>query len=56
MGGSESGEPSGEEGGVIVIGRAGSAMSGDGERFHPGENNGWEDRSYRSIELTGEKA
>ena len=41
MGGSESGAPSGEEGGVIVIGgRAGSAMSGDGERFCPGENEG----------------
>ena len=52
---SESGCPRGEEGGVIVIGGAGSAMSRDGERFHPGENEGQEEGSYRSNELTREK-
>ena len=56
VGGSESGAPSGEYGGVIVIGeRTGSTMFGDGEIFHPGENEGWEEGSYRSNELTGEK-
>ena len=57
VGGRESRAPSREEGGVIVIGgRAGSVMLGDGERFHPGENKGQEERSYRSNESTGEKA
>ena len=39
----------------MVVGRAGSVMSGDGERFRLGENEGWEEGSYRSNELTGEK-
>ena len=55
MGGSESICPRGEEGGVTVAGRTGSAMSRDGERFRPGENEGREEGSYRSSELTGEK-
>ena len=55
MGGSESGWPKGEEGGVMVDGRTGSAMSGEGERFRPGENEGREEGSYRSSESTGEK-
>ena len=55
MGGSESMCPRGEEGGVMVVGRAGSAISRDGERFHPGENEGREEGSYRSSESTGEK-
>ena len=55
MGGSKSGCPRGEEGGVTVVRRVGSAMSRDGERFHPGENEGQEEGSYRSNELTGEK-
>ena len=56
MGGSESGALSGEDGGVIVIGgRMSLTMFGDGERFHPGENEGWEEGLYRSNELTGEK-
>ena len=38
----------------MVVGRAGSVMSRDGERFHPGENKGREEGSYRSNELTGE--
>ena len=56
MGGSESGCPRGEEGGVIVIREVSSAMLRDGERFHPGENEGREEGSYRSNELTREKA
>ena len=56
VGGSESGTPSGEDGGVIVMGgRTGSTMFRDGERFRPGENEGWEDGSYRSNESTREK-
>ena len=58
MGGSESGCPRGVEGGVIVEaigGREGSAISGDGERFRLGENEGQEEGSYRSSESTGEK-
>ena len=55
MGGSESMCPRREEGEVMVVRRAGSAMSRDGERFHPGENEGREEGSYRSNELTGEK-
>ena len=47
--------PRGEEGGVKVVGRVGSAMSGDGERFHLGENEGQEEGSYRSNKLTREK-
>ena len=39
----------------MVVGRVGSAMSRDGERFHPGENEGREEGSYRSNELTEEK-
>ena len=55
VGGSESMCPRGEEGGVMVVRRAGSVMSGDGERFRLGENEGREEGSYRSNELTGEK-
>ena len=55
MGGSESMCPRGEEGGVMEVGKAGSAMSRDGERFHPGENEGQEEGSYRSNKSTGEK-
>ena len=55
VGGSESRCSRGEEGGVMVDGRASSAISGDGERFHPGENEGREEGSYKSSELTGEK-
>ena len=56
VGGSKSGAPRGEDRGVIVIGgRTGSTMFGDGERFHLGENEGWEEGSYRSNKLTGEK-
>ena len=55
VGGSESMCPRGEEGGVMVVGSAGSAISRDGERFRPGENEGREEGSYRSSELTGEK-
>ena len=55
VGGSESMCPRGEEGGVKVVGRAGSAMSRDGERFRPGENEGREEGSYRSNESTREK-
>ena len=55
MGGSESMCLRGEEGGVMVVGRAGSAMSRNGERFRPGENEGREEGSYRSSESTGEK-
>ena len=56
MGGSELGAPSGEDRGVIVTGgRTGSTMFGDGERFHPGENEGWEEGSYRSNKSTGER-
>ena len=47
--------PRGEEGGVMVVGRVGSAMSRDRERFRPGENEGREEGSYRSNKLTGEK-
>ena len=54
-GGHESGCLRGEEGGVMVIGGAGWAMSRDGERVHPGENEGWEEGLYRSNESTGEK-
>ena len=46
----------GEEGGVMVVGRAGSAMSRDGERFRPGENEEQEEGSYKSSQSTGEKA
>ena len=57
VGGSESGALSGEDRGVIVIGgRTGSMKFGDGERFRPGENKGREEGSYRSNELTREKA
>ena len=56
VGGSESMCPRGEEGGVIVVGRAGSVILRDGERFCPGENEGREEGSYRSSESTGEKA
>ena len=56
VGGSVSGAPRGEDGGVIVAGgKMGSTMFGDGERFHPGENEGREEGSYRSNESTGEK-
>ena len=55
VGGSESRCSSGEEGGVMVDGRVGSAMSGDGERLRPGENEGREEGLYRSSESTGEK-
>ena len=51
VGGSESGCPRGEEGGVMVEttgGGEGSAISGEGERFRPGENEGREEGSYRS--------
>ena len=49
VGGSELGVPRGEDGGVIVAGgKTGSTMSGDGERFCPGENKGREEGSYRS--------
>ena len=47
--------PRGEEGGVRVVGRTGSVMSRDGERFRPGENEGQEEGSYRSSKSTGEK-
>ena len=43
MGGSKSMCPRGEEGGVMVVRRASSAMSRDGERFRPGENEGREE-------------
>ena len=56
MGGSESMCLRGEEGGVMVVGRTSSATVGDGERFHPGENDGREEGSYRSNESTREKA
>ena len=53
---SESGALRGEDGGVIVIGgRMGSTMFGDRERFHLGENKGWEEGSHRSNKSTGEK-
>ena len=39
----------------MVVGRVGSAISGDGERFRPGENEGREEGSYRSSESTREK-
>ena len=55
MGGSESRCSRGEEGGVMVDGRVGSAISRDGERLHPGENEGREEGSYKSSESTGEK-
>ena len=56
MGGSELGAPSGEDRGVIVTGgKMGSTMFGDGERFHPGENEGRKEGSYRSNKLTREK-
>ena len=55
VGGSESMCLRGEEGGVMVVGRAGSAISRDGERFRPGENEGREEGSYRSSESTREK-
>ena len=56
VGGSEPGAPSGEDRGVIVIGgRMGSTMFGDRERFHPGENEGQEEGSYRSNKSTGQK-
>ena len=56
--GSKLGCPRGEEGGVMVEvtgGGEGSAISGDGERFRPGENEGQEEGSYRSNESTREK-
>ena len=59
MGGKESGLLRGDEGGVMVEmtgGGVGVTMSGDGERFHPGENEGRDEGSYRSKELTTEKA
>ena len=56
MGGSESICPRGEEGGVMVARRTGSAMSRDGERFHPEENEEREEGSYKSSQSTGEKA
>ena len=46
VGGSESMCPRGEEGGVMVVGRVGSAMSRDRERFRPGEKEGREEGSY----------
>ena len=55
MGGRELRGSRGEEGGVMVDGRVGSAIIGDGERFLPGENEGREEGSYRSSESTGEK-
>ena len=55
VGGSESMCLRGEEGGIMVDGRVGSAMSGDGERLRPGENEGREEGSYKSSESTGEK-
>ena len=57
MGGRELGASRGEnEGVIVVIGeRMGLTMFGDGERFRPGENEGQEEGSYRSNELTGEK-
>ena len=56
VGGSESGALSREDRGVIVVGgRMGSMMFGDRERFCLGENEGREEGSYRSNELTGEK-
>ena len=52
--------PDGEEGGVNVEvtrgGGEGIATLGEGVRFCPGENEGWEEGLYRSSELTGEKA
>ena len=55
VGGSKSMCPRGEEGGVMVVGRAGSVMSRDRERFRPGENEGQEEGSNRSNESTREK-
>ena len=58
VGGRESGLPSGDKGGVIVEmtgGGVSTASLGDGERFCLGENEGWEEGSYRLSELTGEK-
>ena len=55
VGGSKSMCPRGEEGGVRVVGRTGSVMSRDGERFRPGENEGQEEGAYRSSKSTGEK-
>ena len=55
VGGSESRCSSGEEGGVMVDGKVGTAMSGDGERLRPGENEGRDEGSYRSSESTREK-
>ena len=55
VGGSESMCLRGEEGGVRVVGRTGSVMSRDGERFCPGENEGREEGSYKSSKSTGEK-
>ena len=59
MGGRESGLPGGDEGGVIVEttgGGVGITTSGDRERFRPGENEGGDEGSYRSKELTRENA
>ena len=39
----------------MVVGRVGSVMSGDGERFRPGENEGQEEGLYRSSELLGRR-
>ena len=58
VGGSESGCPRGDEGGVMVGttgGGEGLAISGEGERFRLGENKGWEEGLYRSSKSTGEK-
>ena len=57
VGGSESGAPNGDKGGVIMIGgSAGSMMLGGGERFRLGENKGREEGSYRLSKSTREKA
>ena len=56
VGESKLGAPRGEDGGVVVIGgRTGLTMFGVGERFCLGENEGREEGSYRSNELTREK-
>ena len=57
--GRELGLPGGEEGGVsleVTGGGVGPMMSGEGERLQLRENEGWEERSYRSNKLMGEKA
>ena len=55
VGGSKSMCPRGEEEGVMVARRTGSVMSRDGERFRPGENEEWEEGSYKSSESAGGK-